>query len=263
MPVYDESFHTHTTRCNHAEDSERKYVQNAVKHGMKALGFSDHSPYAFEGGYYSSFRMKPEEIDGYFDTIEGLKEEYKGVVDIHIGYEAEYYPKYFAAYERLIAKRPPEYLLLGQHFLFNETEGIGSMRATEDDALLKQYVDQCCAAMDTGLFACVAHPDCINYIGESSVYEREMTRLCECAFKNNVALEINLLGIRTNRHYPNLAFWRIAGAAGNIVVCGSDAHAARDVCDTASFETAMDMVDRYGLNWRSAGWLLTGGHALK
>ena len=60
--MFTQSFHNHTWRCNHATGTEREYVENAVKHGMTVLGFSDHSPYVFEGDYYSGFRMKPDQI---------------------------------------------------------------------------------------------------------------------------------------------------------------------------------------------------------
>ena len=54
------NYHTHTPRCRHAGGSEREYIENAIAAGMTTLGFSDHTPYFFEGKYYSSFRMFPE-----------------------------------------------------------------------------------------------------------------------------------------------------------------------------------------------------------
>lgn len=43
------NYHTHTPRCNHAVGSEEEYVQQALKAGIKILGFSDHTPYLFPG----------------------------------------------------------------------------------------------------------------------------------------------------------------------------------------------------------------------
>ena len=71
------NFHTHTTRCNHAAGEDRQYVEEAIKGGLKVLGFSDHSPYFFSGDYYSTFRMKREQVPGYVDSILALKKEYK------------------------------------------------------------------------------------------------------------------------------------------------------------------------------------------
>ncbi len=261
--MFTKSFHTHTTRCRHAEGEDREYVLEAVKSGMTVLGFSDHSPYVFEGDYDSGFRMRPEEAEGYFASIQALKQEFAGQIEIHTGFEAEYYPRFFPAYEKLLSRLPAEYLLLGQHFLFDEIEKIPSGRETDDETLLKQYVNQVSDAMKTGMFACVAHPDCFRFAGSEAAYEREMTRLCENALLCGVPLEINLLGIRTNRHYPNPAFWRIAGRVGNTVVCGSDAHAPKDVCDTASYEKALAMAAEYGLKLCEADVILKGGHTLR
>lgn len=72
----------------------REYIETALGLGMKTLGFSDHSPYFFEGDYYSGFRMRSEELPGYVNTLTELREEYRGRIDIHIGLEAEYYPSF-------------------------------------------------------------------------------------------------------------------------------------------------------------------------
>ena len=261
--MFTQSFHTHTPRCRHAEGTEREYVAEAVRSGMEKLGFSDHSPYVFEGDYYSGFRMRPEEAEGYFAAIDELKKEYSGRIELHAGFEAEYYPRFFPAYEKLLSRLPAEYLILGQHFLFNEMDGMPSGRGTDDETLLAQYVNQVCEGMKTGLFACVAHPDCFRFLGDRSAYEREMTRLCENALACGVPLEINLLGVRTNRHYPNPDFWRIVGKVGNTVVCGSDAHSPKDVCDTASYEKALVMAKEFGFTVSGADVILKGGHTLR
>ena len=59
------NYHTHTWRCNHAEPGEERYVRAAIKRGLQILGFSDHTPYPFSGGYTSSFRMGVAQLPGY------------------------------------------------------------------------------------------------------------------------------------------------------------------------------------------------------
>ena len=73
------NLHAHTFRCNHATGTEREYIENAIRGGMRVYGFSDHSPYVFEGDYYSGFRMKPDMLDGYVKTISALRDEYKTI----------------------------------------------------------------------------------------------------------------------------------------------------------------------------------------
>lgn len=39
------NYHTHTSRCGHAVGEDEEYVINAIKSGIKVLGFSDHVPF--------------------------------------------------------------------------------------------------------------------------------------------------------------------------------------------------------------------------
>ena len=72
------NYHTHTHRCNHAIGREEDYVKEALKAGLKILGWADHTPYLFTGGYYSTFRMRPIQLPGYVKTIQELRENGMG-----------------------------------------------------------------------------------------------------------------------------------------------------------------------------------------
>ena len=41
------NYHTHTRRCRHARESEKEYVEEAIRSGLKVLGFSDHTPQVY------------------------------------------------------------------------------------------------------------------------------------------------------------------------------------------------------------------------
>ena len=58
------NYHTHTWRCLHAAGTEREYVENAIKGGYKILGFSDHTPMPYPGGYVSNVKMRPDQLEG-------------------------------------------------------------------------------------------------------------------------------------------------------------------------------------------------------
>ena len=79
------NYHTHTARCHHAVGTEREYVENAVRRGLKIFGFADHTPQYFPGDYYSFMRMYPQELDAYCDTVRALRKEYAGRLQIHLG----------------------------------------------------------------------------------------------------------------------------------------------------------------------------------
>ena len=216
--------HTHTPRCNHAQGSEQEYVDSALSAGLKILGFSDHTPYFFPGDYYSTFRMRPEELSGYVSTVSGLRDRYAGKLEIHVGVEAEYYPKYFDRLADFLRENQVEYMILGQHFVGNEPVGTYSGRETADKDVLEAYVRQVVAAMETGLYTYVAHPDILNYTGPVDIYNEWMGVLIREAANCGVPLEFNFLGFREGRNYPNPRFLELAAQTGRPMILGCDAH---------------------------------------
>jgi len=242
------NYHTHTPRCRHATGTEAEYVQSALERNLKILGFSDHSPYWFPGDYYSGHRMYPEELGEYSQVILGLRDRYAGKLEIHLGLEAEYYPDLFPAFIQRVRDFPIEYLILGQHALGNEQNDHWAGSPTDDESCIRRYCTQVCDAMQTGLFTYLAHPDICNYIGDDRIYTSYMRTLCREAKSCHMPLEINLLGVRENRHYPNLRFWEIAAEENCQVIIGCDAHTPQALQDVQSEENGMQLVKRFGLD---------------
>lgn len=229
------NYHTHTWRCNHAQDTEKEYVERAVEGGIRILGFSDHTPYGHLSSPDNTVRMQMKQFDDYVNTVLSLRDEYASDIQIHLGVEVEYYPDHFEDLMLFFEDYPVEYMLLGQHYLDNEIGGAQySGRRTYDPNHLVKYVDQSIEAMETGGFLYMAHPDLLNFCGDQEIYYKEYKRLCEAAKEHDLPLEINLLGIRTRRWYPNGNFWKIAGEVGNDVIIGCDAHKAVDTFDPES-----------------------------
>ncbi len=246
----DYNYHTHTFRCRHASGTEREYIESALAAGITKIGFSEHIPFRFPDWHESFYRLPMAEASAYFDTLRALREEYQGRVEILIGYEAEYYPRYFHEMLRTIKETGAEYIILGQHYVQNEEDAAHScyeLGGTE--AELCEYVDCVIAAMQTGLFTYVAHPDVFSFAGEDAVYVREMRRLCEAGKRLGVPFELNFLGIRQNRRYPGEIFWQIAGEVGVKVTFGLDAHDVAAAGDVASLPRAMELVEKYCLNY--------------
>lgn len=241
------NYHSHTTRCNHAVGTQREYVERAIEGGYRIFGFSDHTPYPFDGGYRSTFRMLPGELEGYVRETLDLKAEYKNDIDIRLGLEVEYYPRYFEALLKLCEDYPIEYFILGQHALNNEFDGVFPGRPTDDEEVLRKYCSQVTEALETGRFLYLAHPDMINYTGPAEIYEKHIRGLCSTLKRLRIPAEINFLGMFEHRHYPNPRFWKIAGEEGVETVFGADAHAPERVFRPECEEHAMAMVKEYGL----------------
>jgi len=243
------NYHTHTARCRHADGDDREYVEAAINNGIKILGFSDHAPFTFPDGTESGYRIESSEIQSYFESINELREKYKDKIEIHIGFEMEYYPLYFDDMINYVEKLGAEYLILGQHFIGNEyPDGKYVGGAAHSDAELKEYVDCVIAGIKSKKFLYVAHPDVFRFDSKSDAYKKEMSRLCRASKRYNVPLEINFLGIRDNRYYPENDFWKIAGEIGVKVVFGVDAHTPQSFEIKEALSVAQSMAETYNLN---------------
>lgn len=218
------NYHTHTVRCNHAVDTEREYIEAAIKAGFKTLGFSDHVPQPYPERFVSGIRMSMEELPDYTETLSALKEEYRDRIEILIGYEVEYTHKYFHPMLKEICKFPIDYMILGQHYVPDEIEGHYVGMPTDSEELLKAYADLVIEGMETGLFAYLAHPDLINFVGSERAYRHQMTRIIEAATELGIPLEVNIYGFVDRRHYPCERFFRLAAEMGAEFIVGCDAH---------------------------------------
>jgi len=243
------NYHTHTYRCHHADGTEREYIETAISGGIKKMGFSDHIPFRFPDGYESSYRIRTEKAEEYIRTIKALKEEYKDKIEIHIGFEMEYYALYFKEMLDNARKWGAEYLILGQHYIGNEyPRGASCTRGSSLESELCEYSSSVVEAIKTGVFSCVAHPDIFKYSGQEKAYIREMRRICVASKEYEIPLEINLLGIRDNRFYPVEKFWEIAGEEKAPVVFGFDSHDTASAYDRESLPRAEELVRKYKLN---------------
>ncbi len=246
----DYNYHTHTQRCRHATGTEEEYILTAIKNGIKYMGFSEHSPFAYPDGYESGFRLPVSEMDDYILTVRNLRDKYKDKIEIVIGFEMEYYPLYFSKMLDIVRGIGAEYLILGQHY--NNTDHGSEGRIAEpssSEERLKEYVERVVEAIKSGVFSYVAHPDVLNFTGEKSIYENEMRKICQASREYNIPLEINFLGIREGRHYPSETFWKLAGKEKSPVTFGFDSHSPEYAFDGDSYIVAKEIVKKYKLNY--------------
>lgn len=241
------NYHTHTARCNHAAGTEKEYVLAGIEAGLKVLGFSDHAPYPFEGGYYSHIRMRPDELVEYVGNVLDLRKQYGNQIRIPLGVEIEYFPQFWQEQVAMLRDHGVEYLLLGQHWAQYREDGHYSGKPTDREDLLADYCRSVRDAMQTGYITYLAHPDLFRFEGDEGVYTRYMRGLCRDAKNCGIPLEINLLGLRGSRHYPNRRFWELAGEEDCKVVLGNDAHTPQSLTDTQAEVQAMEWIRQLGL----------------
>ena len=244
------NYHTHTPLCGHATGTVDEYVRKAIEGGLTVLGFSDHTPYTYPDGISSPSKMSLAETPLYFETVSEARERYRDHIEIHIGFETEYYPAYWDKLIDFYRDYPVEYLLYGGHFIGNEGEAdcFRAFDVTEDPDRLDRYVEHTLRAMQTGRFSALAHPDVINIIGDEDLYRQQMRRIILEAKRLSLPLEVNMHGMRDGRHYPNPIFWEEVSRLGATAYFGMDCHAVAHVADRVEIEQAHRFADRYSLN---------------
>lgn len=247
----DYNFHTHTYYCSHAEKGIEAYIKRAISGGIKILGFSEHFPLEFSDGTQSSYRLQIEKINEYFKEIGALKEKYKDKIEILIGFEMEYYENIFDKMKKSAISYGADYLILGQHFIMPENiKGSPYMSIKSDnEEFLKAYVTSVIKAIKTGAYTYVAHPDIVNFTGDKKIFSEEYRKICVASREYNIPLEINFLGIREERHYPNRNLLKVAGEEKSPITFGIDAHTIETAYDEKSLEVAESMVKEYDLNY--------------
>lgn len=241
------NYHTHTKRCFHAIGSDREYIENAIKSGMKVLGFSDHCPWIFTDDYVSGIRMNTNMVDDYFKSLTALKQEYTKDITIYIGFETEYVPELIDAQDKFLDDYPVDYMIIGQHSIAPENISKYTGSPTRDEYILKKYVDLIIEGMESGRYKYVAHPDLCHFIGEKEIYIKHYTRLCQYLKSKDIPIEINMLGLCENRHYPSAEFMKIAQTVGNKAIIGCDAHYSDVLDDTYGMKKCRKLAEKYSL----------------
>lgn len=241
------NYHSHTPLCRHAQGSVEEYAQAACQRGLKIMGISDHTPHWFPDGYYTHMRMFPHQLEDYVREVLEVREAYRGRLEMPLGLEVEYYPRFWEETLSRVRDAGIEYFLLGQHWIGDEMDEPYCGHPTDREETLSRYCSQVMDALQTGLITYLAHPDLLHFTGSDHIYRQHMGRMCREAKHCGIPLEINLLGLVTNRHYPDLRFWEVAAEEGCPVVLGCDAHAPLAMLDTDTESRALELVSRFGL----------------
>lgn len=244
------NYHTHTTRCRHAFGKDIDYITKAINAGFSVLGFSDHAPMLFPiKEYYSSYRMFPENVEDYIKSINLLREEYQDKIQIHIGFEIEYFPRIFDKTVNWLEEIGSEYFILGQHYTDNEYEPFSHYcgNPTDNTILFDKYIEQALEGLATGKFIYIAHPDLFKYTGPDEIYNKKMARFCREIKKLGYPVEFNLLGFAQHRNYPDKRFWEIVAQTGNDVVIGFDAHSPEVFQNKRIYNSAVKYLKKLGI----------------
>ena len=247
------NYHTHTSRCGHAEGTDEQYVLAAIDAGYDTLGFSDHVPYPYKSGFTNPHvRMTMDKLPGYVRSVRALEEKYAGKIRILAGFECEYFPEYMGWMADMKAENQLDYLILGNHYELTDEGGMYYGHC-KTGAQLARYVDNTIKGMETGLFAYLAHPDLFmraygKFDDNCRAVARDLAAACKAM---NLPMEYNVhdrfIAYLTNRvSYPHPEFFDIAAQEGVKIIIGIDAHEPAELTNPAQWNRAQEELERFG-----------------
>jgi histidinol-phosphatase (PHP family) len=242
-------YHTHTSRCGHAEGSPLQYVLAAQNRGLAALGVCDHLPLLDDED--RQIAMGISELDEYVREVQALKARFPGYV--LLGIEADYRPETIADVAELVRSYPFDYVTGSVHYLgdwgFDQARFLSGFAEREIDEIYRDYFELVGDSAETGLFTILAHIDLVKKFGHrpDGALDTERRRLARRLAASGVVVELNTAGLRkpVAEIYPSLSLLRELKANGVGITFGSDAHDPAEV--GRDFEAAADLA-------RSAGY---------
>lgn len=250
------NYHTHLYRCKHAQGDVADYCQAALAAGLQVLGISDHTP--LPDDRWSEVRMDMRELPLYCQSIDEARQRFSEL-SILKGMECDYDDSYLSFYrDELLGRFKLDYLIGAIHYIPHNGEWIGVYGKATDAATLKSYSRQVIKAMESGLFAFIAHPDLfanayLKWDTESQACSRA---ILEAAAALKVPLEINGYGLRKplietpegkRFMYPWERFWELAADYDIKVIINSDAHQPADV--VSKMDEAAKIALKYSLTF--------------
>ena len=222
--------HNHTPLCNHATGTPKEFVLKAINEGIDIFGFSDHNPMNFDKKY----RMKFEDMASYEAEILNLKDEFKDIIDIRLGYEVDYLPKYM---DERVFKSNVDYLIGSVHFIdewgFDNPEFIGRWKGSDIDYLYQEYFNAIKSMAKSAKFQIAGHLDLIKVFNykpkkDIKIYAKDAIKAIK---KANMAVEINARGYLkpVKEPYPSKELLEICKEYEVPITFGSDAHSIEDI----------------------------------
>jgi histidinol-phosphatase (PHP family) len=231
------TYHAHTFRCQHATGDVIDYARAALAARHDAFGITDHSP--LPDGRWADVRMRLDQLPDYEAAVEHARFELPEL-KILMGMECdvgEAPEDFFRAY---LEQRGYDYLIASTHYVDDGSGPVSAFEHCTGVRRLADYAKRTVAAIDSGLYAFIAHPDvfgCCNptWNRDCAAATRD---ICTAAAACGVPLELNSLGLRRGlidtpagqrARYPWRPFWEVASDHGCLVVINSDAHRPEDV----------------------------------
>lgn len=239
------NFHQHTVFSDGKELPE-KYVEQAVKLGFSAIGFSEHSPLPFS----NPFSLKDEQVAEYIKQTDLLKEKYKDRIYIYRALEMDYVPGMSEDFDYWRNHCKTDYLIGSVHLVkpdgFDKLwftdgpdykiydKGIEQFFGGDIRKAVKTFYDQTNNMIVSQKFDIIGHFDKIKmhnrgrfFTDQEKWYRDLIDETVELIKQKGLIVEINTRGLykkRSDELFPEGYSLQRVKELGVPIVLSSDAH---------------------------------------
>lgn len=105
------NYHTHCHFCD-GRGTPGEFAAAALTRGMTALGFSSHATLPFP----TNWHLPANRLDAYCAAVRAVAAEYRGRLDVRMGFEADYIPGTMAPDAAFLLERRPDYVIGSVHY---------------------------------------------------------------------------------------------------------------------------------------------------
>ncbi|MCF6169688.1 MAG: histidinol-phosphatase [Bacteroidales bacterium] len=222
------------------------FASKAVQLGLTTIGFSEHSPLPFD----NSFSLKEERVNDYIETIDALKEEYKGRLFIYRALEMDFIPDMSTDFSYWKNRCQTDYLIGSVHLVKPEghdelwftdgpdfriyDEGIQKYFDGDIKKAVKTFYHQTNQMIETQDFDIVGHVDKIKmhnrgrfFSEDEKWYQNLIDETLELIKQKGLIVEVNTRGLykkRSDSLFPDGNALQKVKQLNIPVLISSDAH---------------------------------------
>lgn len=239
-------YHTHNFFCDGEENLE-KYVQEAVNHGFKDLGFSSHAPFNF----FNKWSIPFDKLNKYGQMIDKLKEQYAPLIRIYKALEIDFIPGKIPSFNFFKQNYFLDYTIGSIHYVEHpESKGLlfidGDPKKFKAELQLKFDGDLkeaiLCYFQQTKQMIQSEKPDIIGHMDKiiknanymeplvddyPSWYSNAIGEILELMLQENCIMELNLRGLikgSWTNTFPDRKWLPMAYDMGIPMLVSTDAH---------------------------------------
>jgi len=233
--------HTHPSPWRTSWQAFRQYAHKAWERKLKVLGITEHAPRQNPRVPWRSLYFY--EMERYFQTLEEIRMEFNGELEILRGLEVDYHAPIVGIIGPLLDRYPVDVVLGSVHFIEGwviedpETLKLEPFRNCTPEELAEMYLRRVEEAAHSGMFQVMAHVDfmkkCWHAIGgKPKNWEKRIRETAKVFHDTGVTVELNTRGWvlpEINEAYPSNSFLKLLFKAGVPITVGTDAHSVERV----------------------------------